>query len=265
MAEKKEYFNNIADRIFKQYGVGERDLVFEIINPKYGDHKHIKGKARISHNGTIHNIRYAPAFDTPFTKEQKVDTGAKVEVKGINFDRLKVDAPKTDPCLQKFLLINPLCGVMGGKLFSVRDEDAKRAARLEVGRLKREAFGLLSDNYDIQKLTPVAVVLQPENTSIAKMEIGPIEEMITNYIETDPKKVIDAFNNDESELLYHFNKAVSLGIMTIDSLNGKVTWTDTGNKIFDIPHGVTPWRRWITFVNTGSGQVVYEAVKDQFE
>ena len=265
MAKKEDFLENIADALFKKFGVGDRYFVFEIIDPKYGYHKHIYGKARISHKGTVHFIRYAPAFDTPFVKEQKVATGAAVKLKGVNFNEKKVYAPKSDPCLQKFLLMHPQCKQRGGKLFDIHDEDAKRAARLAISRIKREATVLLNDNYDLVKLIPVAVVLQPENTTIARMDVPQVEEIITSYIDSEPQKVIDAFNNDEAELLYHFNKAISQGLITVDSLNHKVIWTEHGGKIFDIPHGIPAHRRWIGYINTQDGQVVYETIKEQFD
>jgi len=263
---KQLFLENVASDLFIKFGVGKRDLIFEIIDPKYGDHKHIKGKTKVVLDGTISQLRYAPAFDTPFVKEQKFDTtqGGKIEVKGITFNHLRVYAPKSNPCLQKFMLINPLCIQMGGKLFDVQDEDAKRTKRLEATRLRRKAAVLLEDNYDVQKLASVAIVLQPANPSIINMQIGQLEELISNYIDKTPQVVIDAFNNDEADLIYSFNKAISIGLITIDVTNSKVVWTETGGKIFDVPQGVAAHRRWITFVNSQEGQIVYDVIKERF-
>lgn len=264
MAKKRSelYFKTYASELFDEVGVGSNDLVFEIVNPKYHDHKYIKGKYERTFNGKKYLLRYNSSFDSPFVDEQASDQ--PVLVKGITFShRIKL-AGKDDPCLQKFLLLHPGNVLQNGRLFELRDDNARREERLKDRRIRRQAMKLLDENMTLEALRPVAYVLNPTDISIAKRELKDIEELIELAIDSNPQEVVDAFNNEEAELIYHFNRAISEGIITINDKDRKVIWTEGGGKLFDVPPGLTAWRRWVGFAATKDGQLAHGLIKEQF-
>ena len=249
----KEAVRKEFEKLFEEFGVGERSITFTLLGNKR--HQMLKPKAKITKNGYVFNLRYVKESETPFIDEQ-YELGIDEQsysLDAINIAPRQVVASPGDPCLQKFLLLHPWSEMNGGDCFTIyrpeqvaKDKFDKRAERYLAEKAIMES--------DENTLTDVGIVLTKDfSGSFERLTIEDRRNSLFDIAERNPSKVVDMFNSDEYKLKSVIYRAVSAGKIKI-SKDGKVTWGGTNTTLVTFNPSHDSVNAIVNYLNTKEGE-----------
>ena len=191
IAEKEAYF--------AEKKVGERNMIFELVNHK--SHQYIKPKERISDGNVVYHIRYYQGCSTPFVTQQEGLVPEDIILKGIQFSKHNpkqetalLMAPKSDPCLQKFLLLSQKNKVNGGNFFRLQDKVAEAQQEVDHYTLVAKTILAIEEAKNIQLSGAYSAYFGYSTTSTA--EVPTVKAFLTKQAQMTPQTVLDLLEDE---------------------------------------------------------------------
>lgn len=244
----------------KKYGVGKEDLVFYL---KKKTNWMMRPRESRTFNGQVINMRYSEMFDHPFVYHQTTNVSEdKIPINGVNWHNKKLIVPKTQPCLQRFLLHSKFNEANGGSefyLYSRKEEISKSMAKYTE---KAKAMGYITKAKK-GELVDIARVLFPKINLTEENSVDEVNLPFYKAMDSDPEKIIEAFEDERIELKSAVRFAIKAGDIILK--NGEYKWKGTSALIHAVPVGVDEFSSFVKYLSTEKGTEVAEKLLSEMK
>jgi hypothetical protein len=261
--EPKEYIFQLIDRFYTTTSNYPR--------PPYPETYFIKNTDIIydEATGTERNIRYLEGVSTIYEDEQEHLSDFKKkqrpEIKFIN-GILAVQSNRTS--LIKFLLLsnmndgnkNTISGTR--KIYRLLDFQAQEETAINKAEARMEAMKTAMEA-PIETMIPHAQYLGVKFKNSYGEERGDkaIRVDYLDFADKNPDTFMKTYNNPLVKVEYAIRKAVSLGLINLDTIKGQAIWGDTKKFIAQIPDRKDAVKYLSEFSLTDSGKEFYAQLK----
>ena len=261
--EPREYIFQLIDKFYNTTSNYQR--------PPYPETYFIKNTDVIydSETGTERNIRYLEGVTTIYEDEQEHLSDFKKrqrpEIKFIN-GVLTVQANRTS--LIKFLLLsnmnegnnNPIQGTR--KIYRLLDFEAQEEQAISKAETRMDAMKMAMEA-PIETMIPHAQYLGVNFKNSYGEDRGDkaIRVDYLDFADKNPDTFLKTYNNPLVKIEYSIRKAVSLGLINLDSVKGQAIWGDTKKFIAQIPDMKEPIKHLSEFALTEPGKEFYAQLK----
>lgn len=208
--------------LVKKHGVGERDMLFIL---KKGKHFIMRPHSSVTRGGNVYPLRYSKIFNHPFEAEQSTNRKV-VPVGSIAFNDMRVLASKNDPCLQLFLLLNP----MNGSIYELFDKGQKTKEDLKKYSEKAKAIMMVSKAEDTKLRDVANCLFYKEKEYKPELEREEMELFFYRLADSKPADIIEAFSNKDIDLFSDVVLCMRAGI--VKEKDGAFMWGATGKPIY---------------------------------
>jgi len=259
MANVKKDTRLNKDDLVKTYKVGEQNLLFKLEGNRQT--LILRSLAKRTEGAEVYKLRYSSKDSSPFIEDQP----NQVEVDHIVFDNTVKMADKNDPCLQLYLLMHPGCTLNGGREFRLVNEEEDAQKELDALEIRDEAIDLIKNENDEEILrAAITYIKHISYSQLERLEISRLRLMLRREAESNPQKVIDAFNSEITEVVSNYNIAKKLEIILFNPVNGDISWNN-GPRILPVAPGQFDVEEFYRFTGTAHGKKVYETIKQKLE
>lgn len=261
--EPKEYIFQLIDRFYTTTSNYPR--------PPYPETYFIKNTDVIydEETGTERNIRYLEGVSTIYEDEQEHLSDFKKrqrpEIKFIN-GVLTVQSNRTS--LLKFLLSsnmnegnkNPIHGTR--KIYRLLDFQAQEETAINKAENRMQAMRMAMEA-PLETMIPHAQYLGVKFKNSYGEERGDkaIRVDYLDFADKNPDTFMKTYNNPLVKVEYAIRKAISLGLINLDSIKGQAIWGDTKKFIAQIPDRKDAIKHLSEFSLTDAGKDFYSQLK----
>jgi len=261
--EPKEYIFQLVDRFYT--------TTSNIPRPPYPETYFVKNTDVIfdEETGTERNIRYLEGVSTIYEDEQEHLSDFKKrqrpEIKFIN-GVLNVASNRTS--LIKFLLMsnmnegnkNRIQGTR--RVYRLLDFEAQEQTAINKAETRMEAMKMAMDA-PIETMIPHAQYLGVNFKNSFGDDRGDkaIRVDYLDFADKNPDTFIKTYNNPLVKVEYAIRKAISLGLINLDSVKGQAIWGDTKKFIAQIPDRKDATKFLSEFSLTEAGKDFYSQLK----
>lgn len=224
----------------------------------------IKAMAKLEVEGYVIRLRYNDIFDTPFMDEQDMTTEVKSKAIIIEEEEDNIPIHRSEVCKLMYMLLHPANQENGAfvgnrQTFYLQDLAKNAEEEYDMFELQEEARKLIRELDSDQVSAAYYLLNQAMPVGLENKQIRMNLIKISN---DDPEAVLDAFEDEKTQIIFRLRSALDLGHVYLNGNNTELYWKRGNGKIITIPSGTEMDDEFANFVMTSKqGREVYERIE----